>query len=80
MTPQEITTLIKAITPNTPYKEYIPVVTTLIGVTVGFSLNYIRELVRNIKSEKLNTILLREELDIALEDSIDRADASVFIL
>ena len=44
MTPQEITTLIKAITPNTPYKEYIPVVTTLIGVTVGFSLNYIREL------------------------------------
>lgn len=73
MTPQEITTLIKAITPNTPYKEYIPVVTTLIGVTVGFSLNYIRELVRNIKSEKLNTILLREELDIALEDSIDLA-------
>ncbi|ELV3370774.1 hypothetical protein SGI63_000574 [Enterobacter cloacae] len=73
MTHQEILEFMKTATPNSALKDFLPIATTLVGIVVGFSLNYIRDLITTRKSEKLNCKLLKEELDLALEDSIDLA-------
>lgn len=54
MTQQEILEVIKTATPNSALKDFLPIATTLVGIVVGFSLNYIRDLISTRKSEKLN--------------------------